>query len=102
MSEVNEQILDIFNKDRSYFELVEWTSFHNKYDDQELCFKDKLWNFPVTDLSDGTLTDNNAERKKFVPFYSWLGERIELCLNLNRGKTNEILRKELNEQGRVL
>ena len=97
MVEVNEQILDIFSKDKSYFENVTWTSFPNKYNDQNLSFKDghSVWNFPICNLQDGTLCYGNIGKRDLKDFYEYIGERIELALNLVRGKSNEELKSDL-------
>lgn len=93
---IAKQIIDIFKKDKSYFENVEWSSNHDKYEDQDLCFNDgkSMWRYPVCELTDGTLCDNERTKQELASFYRWLGERIELSLNLVRGKTNEELKGE--------
>lgn len=96
MNEVAENIIEIFNKNLTYFENIKWCSFYNKYNEQHLCFKDN-WNYIVSNLVSKDLTDDRAINcKKLKPFYEWLGERIELLLNLNTGLSNEEL-KELLE-----
>lgn len=99
MAEVNEQILDIFEKDKSYFENVTWTSYPNKYNDQNLSFKDghSMWNFPICNLQDGTLCGGRICKKDLRDFYEYIGERIALALNLVRGKSNEELKVELDK-----
>ena len=98
LNEIAKQIVDIFKKDKSYFENREWTAFMDKYNVENLCFKDK-WNFRVSNLVDKDLTDNlYVNLKPLIPFYEWLGERIELALNLVKGKTNEELRELLNNE----
>ena len=97
LNEIAKQIVDIFQKDKSYFENREWSAFMDKYNVENLCFKDK-WNFRVSNLVDKELTDNlYVNLKPLIPFYEWLGERIELALNLVKGKTNEELRELLNK-----
>ena len=97
LNEIAKQIVDIFEKDKSYFENREWTAFMDKYNVENLCFKDK-WNFKVSNLVDKDLTDNlYVNLKPLIPFYEWLGERIELALNLVKGKTNEELRELLKK-----
>lgn len=96
LNEIARQIVDIFNKEKSFFENCSWTAFYNKYNQECLCFKDS-WNFQVSNLVDKELTDNLAVNcDKLKPFYEWLGERIELSLNLIKGKTNEELKEMLN------
>lgn len=99
MAEVNEQILDIFEKDKSYFDNVTWTSYPNKYYDQNLSFKDdhSMWNFPICDLQDGTLCGGRLCKKDLKDFYEYIGERIALALNLVKGKSNEELKVELDK-----
>lgn len=99
MDEVSEQILNLYENKLNVLENIEWTSYPNKYDDQYLCIKDS-WNFPVTDLSDGTLTNNAGERKQFKHFYSWLGKRIYLALNLVRGLSNEELEEKVKNENK--
>lgn len=97
LNEIAKQIVDIFQKDKSYFENREWTAFMDKYNVENLCFKDK-WNFRVSNLVDKDLTDNlYVNLKPLIPFYEWLGERIALSLNSVKGKTNEELRELLNK-----
>lgn len=97
LNEIAKQIVDIFKNDKSYFENREWTAFMDKYNVEKLCFKDK-WDFRVSNLVDKDLTDNlYVNLKQLIPFYEWLGERIELALNLQKGKTNEELRELLNK-----
>ena len=96
MNEIVEQIVDIFSKDKSYFENRECCAFYNKYNEECLCFRDS-WNFQVSNLVDKDLTDNRAVNcEKLKPFYEWFGERIELALNLVKGKSNEQLKDELH------
>lgn len=71
---------------------LEYAVINNKHKDFELCFRDK-WNFPITNLSDENLCATWAEKKAMTPYYEWLGERISLCLNINKGKSNEQLRE---------
>lgn len=97
LNEVAKQIVDIFKKDKKYFENVKWCAFYSKYNEEKLCYKDG-WNFPVSDLVSKELTENRAvNAEKLEPFYDWLGERIALCLNLQNGKTNEELKELLAE-----
>jgi len=98
LNEVANQVVDIFKNNKDFFEDCEWTAYYNKYNEEVLAFKDG-WNFQVSNLSDECLTDNlyiNAQ--KLEPFYTWLGERISLCLNLMRGETNEQLKLEYEKQ----
>lgn len=98
LNEIAKQIVDIFEKDKSYFENREWTAFMDKYNVENLLFKDKWNNFKVSNLVDKDLTDNlYVNLKPLIPFYEWLGERIELALNLVKGKTNEELMELLNK-----
>lgn len=95
--EINEQILNIFNEDKTYFENVTWVSYPNKYNDQDLSFNDghSCWNFPICNLQDGTLCDGHIGKKDLKGFYEYIGERIELALNLVKGKSNEQLKEDL-------
>ena len=95
LNEIAKQIVDIFKNNKSYFENREWTAFMDKYNVENLCFKDS-WNFKVSNLVDKDLTNNlYVNLKPLIPFYEWLGERIALSLNLAKGKTNEELKREL-------
>lgn len=91
--DIDKQVIKLFKQ--GVFDNIEWTSYPNKYDDQYLSFVDS-WNFPVANLNDNVLGD----KKELKEFYRWLGERIELTLNLNKGLTNKQL-KEQYEQKRI-
>lgn len=91
--DIDKQVIELFKQ--GIFDNIEWTSYPNKYDDQYLSFVDN-WNFPVANLNDNVLGD----KKELKEFYQWLGERIQLTLNLNKGLSNKQL-KEQYEQKRI-
>lgn len=72
---------------------LEWVAFTDKYNDTNLCFKNgKICNIEIN----GSLRPNYfPSEKNIVKFYDLLAKRIELALNLVKGKTNEELTKEL-------
>lgn len=74
---------------------LEWVAFTDKYKATNLCFKNgKFSNIEIN----GSLKPNYfPSEKNIVNFYDLLGERIELALNLVKGKTNEELKKMLSE-----
>ena len=73
-------------------ENLEYTCIDNKHLGYELCFKGD-WYYPVTSLRDENLCATWGETKAMAPYFKWLGERISLCLNINKGKSNEELRQ---------
>lgn len=100
LNEIAKQIVDIFKKDKSYFEKLKWSAHYNKYNEECLTFNDgkSFWQFQVSNISDKCLTDNLYKNAiQLQPFYEWLGERIALSLNLMKGKTNEELEEMLKK-----
>ena len=97
MNEVAEQIINLHENNLAYLEKAKWVAYYNKYNQEQLCISD-AWNYPVSNLVSKELTDDRAvNAEKLRPFYEWLGERVELCLNIGRGLTNEELKYELGE-----
>ena len=94
LDEIGKQILNIFKKDPEKFNSVEWCAFYDKYGDECLCFKDGNWNWQVANLVDRDLF--GPDIKELKPFHQWLGERIELCLNAQIGKSNAQIKQELS------
>ncbi len=98
MDEIVKHIVEIFKDNKEYFENVEWVAYYDKYNKEDLCFQDK-WNFAVSNLVSKDLTDNKAvSAEKLKPFYEWLGTRIKLCLNLQKGLSNEELKQLLDNK----
>ena len=90
--EVTKFLYDSYQNDLSVLENLEYTVINNKHKDFELCFKDN-WNYPITNLCDDNICGTWAEKQAMSPYYKWLGERISLCLNINKGKSNEELKQ---------
>ncbi len=82
---IEEQITEIFLKSKNYFENREWHCWIDKYKDFNLAFEES-WNFTVFEKK---IPQGKANME---PFYRWLSERIELCLNLHRTESNEYLK----------
>ena len=98
MDIIAKQVVEIFTNNKEYFENVEWVAYYDKYNKENLCFQDK-WNFAVSNLVSGDLTDNKAvNAEKLKPFYGWLGARIKLCLNLQKGLSNGELEQLLKNK----
>lgn len=98
MNEIASQIVDIFEEQPNHFADVNWHGYYTKYSEEILAFSetDSMFNFPVSNLVSTDLTDDRyTNAQKLKPFYSWLGERVALCMNLQKGKTNEQLKEEL-------
>ena len=92
-NEVTRFLYDCYtNGDMETLQNLEYTVINNKYLDFELCFKDG-WNYPITDLCDENTCGTWAEKEAMALYFKWLGERISLCLNINKGKSNEELRQ---------
>lgn len=72
-----------------------WVGWMNKYRDCILAFKDKFWNIEIIPDIIPTFYDKD---KELVLFYEYLVNRIALCLNLAKGKTNEELKQLLKQK----
>lgn len=97
MKDITEQIVD-FSQEPEFWSKISWLSFTNKYNDRLICLKDDTcpWNFAIINLTKGDeLSKDNsyAEWSRTQPFFEKFMERVCLCLNYCRNKTN----KELKE-----
>ena len=90
--EITKFLYNCINKDVETLQNLEYTVINNKHLDFELCFRDK-WNYPITNLCDENICGTWAEKEAMAPYFKWLGERISLCLNINKGKSNEELKQ---------
>lgn len=70
---------------------MKFSSNCDKYKDIDLCFSANL----RVGLIDNLLPAYYPKSENIVEFYRLLGERIELALNLQKGKTNEELKQML-------
>ena len=98
MNEIATQIVKLFDTNINYLENAEWSAHYNKYNEEKLGIKEN-WIYTISNLVSECLTDNlSCNYKKLKPFYEWLGERIQLSLNLNRGLTNGELKEMLKQK----
>jgi hypothetical protein len=73
-----------------------WVAFTDKYKATNLCFKNGNFNIEAN----GSLRpDYFPSAENIVKFYDLLGTRIELALNLVKGKTNKELEKQFKGLG---
>lgn len=97
MTDEDKQIIN-FGLQKDFWKKVNWIHYTTKYNERLLAFEEggNAWNFPVVDFSKGALLVEKqtlAEWKETDPFYQNLMERITLCLNYCKDKTNEELKR---------
>lgn len=94
MEEVADQIIEL-SKHPDFWKNAKWVCFTNKYNERFICLQDGF-NFTICNLTKGDeLAANNTlvEWEKTQPFFKSFMERICLCLNYCRNKTNEELKR---------
>ena len=91
------QALKLFLEDKTYFETVQYKILKDKK--LQLGIDD--FNFSILDLYSDKIEKYNIDIQEVNEFYKWLGERIELCLNLQKGLTNEQLKLMAAEKIKV-
>ena len=74
---------------------LQWSGWQDKYKESILAFKDEIWNIPVVSNLKPQYFPNDPNLLKF---YEALVNRIELCLNVCKDKSNEELKQLLKEK----
>ena len=101
MNEISEQLID-FSKVPDFWSKVYWVSYTTKYNERFIALQEKPspWNFPIINLTKGdelSLNNSLAEWERTQPFYESFMERVCLCLNYCRNKTNDELKEQKND-----
>lgn len=97
MTEISDKMIEAI-KDKDFWKTALWVSYTNKYNERLISYMGPgtgPWNIPVVNLTPG---DQLAEDKRLLewektqPFFEEFMDRICLCLNYCKDKTNEELK----------
>ena len=98
MTEISKQIVDGI-QEKNFWKTSKWVCYTSKYNERIISFMGHWtgnWNIPVVNLTPGDcLAQDNRliEWQKTQPFFKEFMERICLCLNYCKDKTNEELKE---------
>lgn len=99
MTETSLQILDAI-KEKDFWKKARWVSYINKYNERLISYMGPgtgPWNIPVVNLTPGDQLAGDSrlvEWEKTQPFFEDFMERVCLCLNFCKDKTNAELAGE--------
>ncbi len=88
-------------KDKDFWKTAKWVSYTNKYNERLIGFMAPwlgCFNLPVVNLTPGDCLQEDSRLvswNKTQPFFEAFMERICLCLNYCKDKTNEELKEGL-------
>jgi len=101
MTEISRQIVEAV-QDPNFWKTSKWVCYTNKYNERIIAFMGPWtgnWNIAVANLTPGDCLaedDRLIEWQKSQPFFKDFMERICLCLNYCKDKTNKELKEQIN------
>lgn len=94
-------IVEKIKNDKDFWKTVDWVAYTTKYNERLIAFK-AYWsggfNIPVVNLTPGDCLKEDSRLvswNKTQPFFEAFMERLCLCLNYCKDKTNEELKEIL-------
>ena len=98
MTEISQRIVDGI-KEKDFWKTAKWVCYTNKYNERIIAFRGPWtgnWNIAVVNLTPGDRLASHklVEWEKSQPFFEEFMERVCLCLNYCKDKTDKELKED--------